>query len=292
MQRKVGIILVNYNGFADTVDCVNSLKKIIYQNYEIIIVDNASSAQVTADQTDILRENCVYIESRENLGFSGGNNLGIERAIADQCDYVCLLNNDTTVEPDFLNVLVAEAESHPEAGILCGKIPYYYEPNKIWYAGGEFDFRKSLASHTSWNEIDSDFSKTTRQITFATGCLMLMPVPVIQKLGGMSEDFFLYAEDTDLCCKVMKAGHTIRYCNAAVIYHKINSSTGTGSPLSQYYICRNGLVIIHRYSTSKLYSYLYYAYRNLKDIIFGRKKLGIVLRAYKDYFRGNLGKTF
>lgn len=101
MQRKVGIILVNYNGFADTVDCVNSLKKIIYQNYEIIIVDNASSAQVTADQTDILRENCVYIESRENLGFSGGNNLGIERAIADRCDYVCLLNNDTTVEPDF-----------------------------------------------------------------------------------------------------------------------------------------------------------------------------------------------
>lgn len=292
MQKKVGIILVNYNGFMDTIDCVNSLDKITYSNYEIIVVDNASTATATVEQLDVLRAKCIYIEGKENLGFSGGNNIGIKKAIDDQCDYVLLLNNDTTVEPDFLDILVAEADAHPEAGIVCGKIRFYYEPDKIWFAGGEFDFKKCAASHTLWNEVDTDFSATSREITFATGCLMLMPSSLIQNLGFMNEEFFLYCEDTDLCCKVLKEGYTIRYCNSAVIYHKVNASTGTGSPLSQYYICRNGLIIIGRYSSNKLYSRMYYLYRNIKDICTGKKKIGIVFRAYKDYFKGNLGKTF
>lgn len=290
MERKVGIILVNYNGYEDTIECIDSLKNTKYSCYELIVVDNGSTKKPSQYQIDIINENCIFISNDKNLGFSGGNNLGIRRAIKDGCDYVLLLNNDTIVEPDFLNNLVDEAVDHPEAGLVCGKIRYFYDKNRIWYAGGEFDFKRCMASHTLWNKIDTDESLQTREITFATGCLMLIPIDVIKSVGELSEDYFLYVEDTDYCCRVLKAGYTIRYCNGAVIYHKVNASTGTGSLLSQYYTTRNTLMLIKRFSTNKLYGYLYFIYRLTKEIINRKKNVKCCFCGVFDFLREVQGK--
>lgn len=108
-QPSVAIIIVNYNGAEDTIECVKSLNKINYDNYKIFVIENGSSKKPTKEQIDYLKGQTVYIESAENLGFSGGNNIGIRKAIENEFDYVLLLNNDTTVEPDFLSILIDAA---------------------------------------------------------------------------------------------------------------------------------------------------------------------------------------
>lgn len=132
-QPSVAIIIVNYNGIEDTIECVKSLNKINYDNYKIFVIENGSSKKPTKEQIDYLKGQTVYIESAENLGFSGGNNIGIRKAIENEFDYVLLLNNDTTVEPDFLSILIGVATKKDNAGIVSGKIAFYSKPRVTFH---------------------------------------------------------------------------------------------------------------------------------------------------------------
>ena len=118
---ELSIIIVNYNGAEDTIECVKSLNKINYDNYKIFVIENGSSKKPTKEQIDYLKGQTVYIESAENLGFSGGNNIGIRKAIENEFDYMLLLNNDTTVEPDFLSILIDAATKKNNVGIGYGR---------------------------------------------------------------------------------------------------------------------------------------------------------------------------
>lgn len=287
----VAIILVNYNGYKDTIDCVKSLQKITYPNYKIIVVNNGSSEKPTEGQESFLRENTEYLDGTENKGFSSGNNIGMKYADRFSPKYYLLLNNDTEVKEDFLDILVETAENNSDAGLVCGKIYQYYNPGHIWFAGGTMDPERGITTHYRYNEEDHDFSNRVEEIDFATGCLWLLPVETVKKVGYMDESFFLYCEDDEYCLRLKKHGLKLLYCNRAVIYHKVSQSTGSGSFMQQYYILRNKLYIIQKYAQKKGRAKWNLFVQCCKDILRGRKKLRPVLRAYMDYKKNKTGKA-
>ena len=256
MEPLVYIILINYNGFKDTVECIQSLKRISYTNYRILVVDNCSPKQPDKEDIEYIKENSIWIDGKYNRGFSGGNNLGMKYALEHGADYILLLNNDTTVEPDFLKLLVETAGSRPDAGLICGKILYYTDPDRIWFAGGSFNERTAMPCHHLNDEINKDNSDRVEEITFATGCLWLLPKNTIKKIGFMDEEFFMYSEDDDYSCRIINAGMKILYRNNVVIYHKVGRSSGGLSKSAQYYMVRNGLYIIKKYASDKTYAYI------------------------------------
>ena len=235
---QVGIILVNYNGYGDTAECITSLSEIDYSNYSIYVVDNNS----TDGSRDRLKEqfpNVTMIPSETNRGFTGGNNLGIKKALSHNVDYVLLLNNDTVVQNDFLTQLVETAESNNQAGIIGGEIRNYDNPNFVWYSGGDFQKLTGLVSPNK--EPHSDIEKAT----FVTGCLMLVDSDVIEDIGMLRDEYFMYFEDVEYGYRYLQSGGEILVDPDAKIHHKEGSSTDeddVASPLRAYYDTRNRLL--------------------------------------------------
>lgn len=289
MNPKVSIILVNYNGFNDTVECVESLLKLKYKQFDMIVVDNGSTISPTEGQMDFLKTNCVYIENRNNTGFSGGNNVGIQYAVDQGAEYVLLLNNDTVVEPDFLDILVCAALTREKVGIVGGKIKYYSEPDKIWYGGGGYNRENGYVWHERYNQTDTGNTGEVKEETFVTGCLMLIPVSVLDKVGLLDESFFLYAEDTEFCCRVLSKGYKIWFCEDAVIYHKVSASTGADSFASTYYSTRNILMVAKKYCKNIRLCYKKYGILWMKKIIKGQLKIAPVFKGWRDYKKGITG---
>lgn len=286
----VAIILVNYNGFDDTVECIKSIEAVNYPNYKIIVVDNASTMKPSDQQIEYITKNSTYIEAKKNLGFSSGNNIGIEKAKEFKPKYYLLLNNDTVVSPDFLTILVKAAEENENVGIVTGKINFFSEPSRIWFGGGSFDYKIGVPNHDRWNAIDGGPTGEVKDITFASGCLMLIPYNIIDDYGMLDESFFLYAEDTEYCCRILKANKRILYCEDALIYHKVNSSTSKMSVSSQYYMTRNNLYVATEYGNNRFQALRYSVIDSIKHVLKGRAKLGVILRAYIDYAKNITGE--
>jgi GT2 family glycosyltransferase len=244
------IILVNYNGYKDTIECVNSLKKINYNNYKIIIVDNASSD----DSAKILKQklnDCEIIKSKKNLGFAGGNNLGIKYALNHNANYIMLLNNDTLVNTDFLGVMFNSFNRDNKIGLVGCKIMYYPKKNIIWYGGGYIDWFKFIGVHNGMKEVDKGQCDNEKEIDFMTGCCMLIKREVFEKVGFLSEDYFMYFEDADFCVKLKNIGYKIWYNPNAIIYHKVGlSSGGEESPFSIEWSTKNRLLFMSKYKNN------------------------------------------
>lgn len=285
----VAIVLVNYNGFEDTVECIKSIQSIKYDNYVIIVVDNASTASPADSQIKYICENSVYVQSRMNLGFSGGNNLGIKAAEQFNPQYYLLLNSDTVVTPDFLNILIETAEKNDNVGIVTGKINFFSEPTKIWFGGGKFDFKRGIGSHMRYNTTDYGSTGEVFDISFATGCLMLIPQKTIAECGMLEESFFLYAEDTEYSCRVLKGGKRILFCEDALIYHKVSSSTSKMSISSQYYVIRNNLYVAVQYGNNRFLAYCYSFIQSTKLVLKGRVKIKAIFQAYADFAKNIKG---
>lgn len=286
---KVSIIIVNYNGYIDTVECIKSLKNIIYPDFNIIVVDNGSTQEIE-DLKTYIKKSAILINQSKNLGFSGGNNIGIQYAIEHDADYVLLLNNDTTVEPEFLNILVNCAEEHRDSGIIGGKINYYNSPDTIWFGGGKVNKYSAVIWHEYIKEKDRGKKGKVRETQFLTGCLMLIPKTIVKKVGLLDESYFLYDEDVDYCFRVMRAGYKLYYCNDAVIYHKVSASSGNFSDLSQYYMVRNGLYTSKKYAKNKIYAYMFRTLRSIKWIFQGIYRIKPVWEGYRDFFRHKTGE--
>lgn len=286
----VSIILVNYNGFEDTLDCVKSLEKIDYDNFNIIVVDNCSTVIPNMETLSIIQQKTIYIQQKENLGFSVGNNVGIKYAIESGSDYILLLNNDTIVSNDFLNTLISEAQKHDNNVLVTGKIYYHSNPREIWYGGGWYDYKKGIGCHERNHEIDVDcHSISTRYITFATGCLMLIPVKVIEKIGLLDETFFLYAEDTEYSLRALEHGIKIVFCENACIFHKVSRSTKKMSTPALYYLIRNSIRVSNIYSKHGIRSKFYWALYCIKRTIKKDLSLRIALKAYISGLRNEKG---
>lgn len=254
----VAIILVNFNGADDTIDCIKSLSEMKDIEYEIIVVDNCSEDD-SINKLEQAQEiyGFTLLRTECNNGFSSGNNIGIKHA--KNAEYYLLLNNDTVVKPDFLGKLINEFQKNPQCGVSISKILYYSQPDTIWYAGGSFSQRTARSRHYHFNERNNINDTLPQKVTFASGCCLCVSKRVIEKIGLLNEQFFLYEEDTEFCYRITEAGFEIVYVPNSVIYHKVSASTGQGSPMSQYYTVRNkfSLIRMHFKGMNKVMAYLY-----------------------------------
>lgn len=243
MDAALSIITVNYNGFADTCALIDSIP---FSDFplEVIVVDNGSrrnEAQLIAERYPQVR----VLRSERNLGFAGGNNLGIRIACGK---YLYLVNNDTVFDsPSNIQSLVSRLESSPSIGVVCPKIRFHWEPRPIQFAGYTRLSSVTLRNRAiGYGETDRGQYNMAHESPYAHGAAMMLKREAVDAAGLMPECFFLYYEELDWSMMIRRAGYTIWYEPASTIFHKESQSTGQDSPLRTYYISRNRLLFAKR----------------------------------------------
>lgn len=298
---KVSIIIVNYNGIDDTLECLNSLKSLSYPNCEVIVIDNASrnaSSALNRIYNDF--PNVKIISLGQNLGFAGGNNVGIDYALKQQkAEYVLLLNNDTVVAPDFLKKMVEADESDKDIGIVGAKIYYHSDPTRIWYNGGYLNWTDG-GKHKEYNQIDANPNDAKIKPTnFVTGCALLIKTETILKIGLMDESFFMYYEDIDWSLRAKEAGYKTVIATGAHIWHKVSrSAIKMGEPKRHYYHIRNAMLLAKKHASPLtfkmliLWSRYYYLKQIIKSVLLPSKKeiSQMIMLGIKDFNRKRFGE--
>lgn len=253
---KVFIILVNWNGWEDTVECLHSLEELDYSNYSTIVVDNGSGDSSVEEISRRFSE-ITLIESDENRGFAGGNNLGIEQALNEGTDYVWLLNNDTVVDPEALSHLVQRMEEDADIGICGSKLIYYHQRDTIQALGGG-SFNKFLGSiqNIGLNRSIDYIPKrgeVESKLDYVAGASMLVSRSFLNDVGFLSDDYFLYYEEIDWAVRGSEA-YQLGFAPHSIVYHKEGASTG-GNQLQQadrsrksdYYQLKNRLKFTYKF---------------------------------------------
>lgn len=239
----VSIVTVTYDHIDVTIEMLKSLQSLSYPSVEVIVVDNASpheDPQVLKTQFPEI----ILIKNNENVGFAAANNIGIQQAHGK---YVLLLNNDTEVDPGFLEPLVDKLETNREIGAVSPKIRFYHTPNRLQYAGLTHIHPYTVRSRgIGYNQVDKGQYEEDRPTAYAHGACMMVRVSLAKKLGLMSNAFFLYYEELDWGYRIRKAGYKIYYVHNSLIYHKESVSTGKLSPLKTYYLNRSRLLYMRR----------------------------------------------
>jgi GT2 family glycosyltransferase len=245
MNPQVTVIVLNWNARAITSECLESLRKVTYPDYTVLCVDNGSTDGSIPYMKE-LHPHVEFIANTVNLGFAGGNNVGMRSAMEKGSDYVLLLNNDTEVDPNFLSELINVAEGDPKIGIVGSKICYYDEPGRLWFGGGHINFWSGNAHHMGERELDDGRFDRTGDTDYITGCSMLIKRKVLEDIGLLDESYFLYYEDSDFCSRARKRGYRLVYAPASLVLHKVSSTTGKVKDLQLYYGTRNMLIFEKR----------------------------------------------
>ena len=244
---KVAIVIVNWNGISDTVECIESLMKIEYSDFNVIVVDNGSSNN-DADKLKEKFSKIRVIALKRNLGFAIANNVGIRIALNAGADYVLLLNNDTIVDKKFLTELVKIAQNNSRIGILGSKQYFYDDKKRIWYAGGKLNM---LFTHKSIGvrKLDSGQYERTEETDFVIGACMLVRKSVFESIGLLPREYFLGWEDIDFCIAAKKNKYTCMFVPSSIIWHKVSASY-TRHNLGHkqvFYGFRNRVIMRHKF---------------------------------------------
>lgn len=261
-ECELSIITINYNGLKDTCALIESIP--FNDRMEVIVVDNASNNQ-EAEQISNRFPLVKVIKSDKNLGFAGGNNLGIKAA---QGRYLFLVNNDTFFKEFNIQALINRAESSAEIGVVCPKIRFAWEPQPIQYTGYTELSKITIRNQAiGFGEEDHGQYDTAHLTPYAHGAAMFVKKEAIDKVGLMPECYFLYYEELDWSMMFTHAGYQIWYEPKCTVFHEESQATGQNSPLRTYYITRNRLLLVKRnyHGAIKWLSYIY-----LMGIVGGR----------------------
>ncbi len=287
MKIELSIITVNYNGLEDTCALIDTIT--FNDNMEVIVVDNGSKT----DEAAIIQERYPQVKtirSEQNLGFAGGNNLGIKAA---QGQYLYLINNDTVFDDFQVRPLIERLNTSSTIGMVCPKIRFAWEPKPIQFAGYTPLSSVTLRNKSiGYNEPDNGQYNTPHPTPYAHGAAMMIKRDALEQVGLMPECYFLYYEELDWSMMFTRGGFEIWYEPAATIYHKESQTTGANSPLKTYYICRNRLLFAQRNITGqqRLLTYCYLmAIVIPKDIIKALVKgrfqhISALLRGVRDFY--------
>jgi len=242
MNPVVWVILVNYRGASDTIECVDSLNR--YAHFAKILIVENGSGDGSAGLIRSAHPRVHIVESPANLGFTGGNNLAIREALAADAEYIWLLNNDTIVEPGALAELLSVSRQDSSIGILSPRIDYYDAPGAPWFVGSRLDLEQGEAvhdnAHVPTNVID---------VPWITGCAMFCRAEMLRQTGGFDDRYFLNWEDVDLSLRAIKLGWRLKLAPDAVIRHKIGRSQSKVSRQATYYWTRNRLLLTSTYGS-------------------------------------------
>ncbi len=253
-ECEISIITINYNGLNDTCALIESIP--FNDKMEVIVVDNAS----TNDEVSTINQRFPYvktIKSDKNLGFAGGNNLGIKAA---KGKYLFIINNDTIFKNFNIQPLIGRLESSKTIGIVCPKIRFAWSNNPIQFAGYTPLSKITVRNQAiGFGEEDYGQYEKAHPTPYAHGAAMLIKRETIEKVSLMPECYFLYYEELDWSMMFSRAGYEIWYEPASTIYHKESQSTGNNSPLRTFYITRNRLLLVKR-NWSGISKYISYSY--------------------------------
>ena len=301
MEPKVGIVTINYKNTQDTLETLDSLRGLDYENFEVFVVDNEYTPE-TKKKLEKARKDFGFelLLSEKNLGFGGGNNFGAKKALEKNCEFVLFLNNDTAAEPDFLAKLVGLMKKDKEIGICGPRINYFSDQNLVWFNGGKADWLKIKWTHRDINAKEQTLRWDTepRETDYIAGTAMLVRAKVFFEIGFWSDDYFMYCEDPDFCLRAARRGYKIVFAPSAKIYHKISPTTKPGSETYIYYHTRNGLILAWKYNgwlkrgIVVVYSFLR-LFKQLPKFLSQEKRkwaLG-VLKGTRDFYLRRKGKT-
>lgn len=301
MKHTIAIIIVNWNGKKDTLDCLASLKKLDTKGHDlyIVVVDNGSvdgSKKAIAEK----HPDVHIVSEKENTGFAKGNNIGMTYGKNKACpDFIWLLNNDTLVERNALSLL--DVFDNPSVGAAGSKI--YFAPgseyhkkrytkkergNVIWFAGGCIDWKNMICRHRGVDEVDRGQYEKIVETQFITGCSLMMRADIVERVGLFDERYYLYLEDVDYCLRMQQYGFKTLYVPSSVIWHKNASSTGIpGNPKQDYYLTRNRFLLGFSYGPWRTKIALF---RQALTYLFGRNP--VRRKAVCDLFTGRLGNQY
>lgn len=305
----VYIVILNYNNFEDTIGCLDSVSKISYSNYKILVLDNASQndsvdriqewmirhrkgiLRLDEDSLSDYKKECaadfILIAKHENNGYAGGNNAGIKFAIENGADYIWVLNNDTTVHPSALTELVKIAERYPGVGLVGSKIYFLDHPDRIWFSSGHYYY-----SADKRDRVSDELEKEVRVIS---GCSFLINKELVKGIGFLWEGFFLYFEEDDFCMRAKKEGWKIYFSPKSKVYHKVSGSVRDSSPLFTYYKARNYMIYTLRNDIEPLLlSFLFTIKEHLLPCLIRLKfnHIKYLFKAYKDFFKIYWDKSY
>jgi GT2 family glycosyltransferase len=297
-MKNIYISILTFNDNPSTLNLLESiggLNKAGF-NLSVVVVDNASELPFSLE-TKAEGINYKVIRNDSNLGFSGGQNVGIKYALENNADFVIVLNNDTKLDKDLIiNMLNSFTEN---VGVVVPKIyfakghEYHRDRYKndelgkvIWYAGAYIDWNNVIGTHRGVDEVDSGQYDTEEETEVATGCCMMISSKALSAAGVFDEKFFLYYEDGDLSMRIKKAGFKIIYSPKSILWHINAAATGgSGSSLQDYYISRNRMLFGLRYASSRVKAAL--IKESIKILISGREwqKKGI-----RDFYMQRFGR--
>lgn len=244
-MEHLAVVVLTWNNADYTLNCLQSLSEQTTR-HTVYVVDNASTDGTPAAVMARFPAAHVIVNA-ENMGFAGGNNVGLSAAFADGADAALVLNNDTTLDPGALASLVAAAEAHPRAGIISPAILFARSPHRVWFAGAATNQWTGRITHQDYNAPYDAIARDIREIERATGCAMLITRGCYEQIGGFDASLFMYFEDIEYSLRARDAGFSILLAPAAVVYHHVSaSSRGTKPPDAIYYGVRNGIVTMDR----------------------------------------------
>lgn len=311
-MTTVAVIILNWNRPGDTIDCLHSILNSSVDGIKInlVVVDNASTDDSRSRLKKYLKENTrtrksfswEIIKNKYNLGFVGGNNVGIAKTMTTikTGDFIFLLNNDTVVDKNVFVDLLKSAKDSTYAGIFSPKIYFAkgYEFKKnykaadlgkiIWSAGGLIDWQNVYGANRGVDEVDRGQFNTLEETDFATGAAMFVRFDVIKDIGMLDEKYFMYFEDTDFCMRAKSAGWQVVYAPPATVWHKVAQSSAIGGDLNDYFTTRNRLLFGFRYAGVRARFALYR--ESLRHLLNGRKwqKHGVRDFYLRKFGRGSL----
>jgi hypothetical protein len=261
---KVSIIILNWNGLKDTIECLESLRKITYPNYDVIVVDNGSEGNDAQVLKERFGDYIHVIRNARNYGFAGGANIGMKYAMDNsRLDYVLLLNNDTVVDPIFLTEMVKVAQTDSLFGIVSAKIYFYDDPNRLQLVWGKINLLtgepvytpRRIADRFQRRKMDRGQYDSLKVVGLVSGCCFLIKRCVLENIGFLDEGYFFYGEDTDFCFRARKEGYKTVYTPAAKVWHKLGRSSNKVTALSRYYVGRNRFRFMKKHATAWQYRF-------------------------------------
>lgn len=294
MESIYLIILVNYNNWKDTLECIDSLKKSGIEDSNILIIENCSTNN-SFEELKAAELNIKIINTKKNLGFTGGNNLGIKYAIENKFKYAILLNNDTIVDSkNPINMLIDEMEKNEDVTLGTGRIFYFPEKDKIWYDGGKLLKWRGMAIHNNYRKNKNEIRLIDKKkyVDFISGCFMGIRLNDITKLGLLNDNFFMYLDDVEYSARAVKRNLKLLFIPQVVIFHK---ATGEGerTPKLVYYSMRNRKILInlHFGIVAKLYFEMVLIIKRILWFFTNKKYYNLLLYAVRDYKKQYYGQA-